>query len=115
MKYMVRLNTQRERNNIQGRPRLLKIVLDNEGTKLNLLKAGGKLKNSSDPDLRDVVIKPDLTFKERKAYAELAKVRDAKNRELAEKGILDRKFVIRDKRLREMKIQTILGAVGGRE
>lgn len=41
---------------------------------MNLLKDSGKLKESSNHEMKKIM--PDRTFKERKAHAELAKVRD---------------------------------------
>ena len=114
VKAMTRLNTTGvAREPILNRPRLLKVVLQNEETKWNLLKANGKLKESNDQEMRKIKILPDRTFKERKAHAGLAKVHDSKNKELQEKGITDRMWVIRNKKLKEIRIKVDQGAVGG--
>ena len=72
-------------------PRLLKTVFQSEEQKWNVLKQGGKLKNMHAPNWKNVRLKPERTFKERQVHARLAEERDAKNKELLEKGTQDRR------------------------
>lgn len=113
VKYMTRLNTTRVAcEATPSRPRLLKVILQNEGTKWKLLQASGKLKGSSNQGMSNIIIMPDRTYKERIAHVELAKVRESKYKELQEKVIKDRKWVIH-KKLKEIRIKEDQSAAEG--
>lgn len=101
IKSMVRLgNPQTSVSNSGGpgtssqRPRLLKVVLDNEDTKWTMVKASRNLKENE--NLRHIAIMPDRTLNERRKHADLVKVRDEKNYQEQETG---KKWIIKRGRL----------------
>lgn len=105
IKTMFRLK--KKRDDEQERPetpRMLKVVFEQEEIKWEILKHSGRLKSLDIPAFKDIWIKPDLTYKERKANAELIKKCWEKNRELQEKGVTGKKWIIRGGRLKEIEL-----------
>ena len=101
---MIRQNPQQEqRHPHTNRPRLLKVVLENEETKWSILKECGKLKDM-ETSRSNIRIMPDRTFKERQAHKVLVRERETKNKELQDAGVHGKKWIVVSGRLKKVLI-----------
>ncbi|KAK4305276.1 hypothetical protein Pmani_022835 [Petrolisthes manimaculis] len=102
IKSMFRLNFPKSyvSNHTNRRPRLLKVVLQSEEQKNKILDKHRQKQKETEPGNSGMLILPDRNFKERQAYAKLAKDRNEKNMKLQDDNIKGKKWVISRGRLR---------------